>query len=100
MDVSDEVAFARETVSKSLPSLTRPRLQTAREDRLEEIERQTAKCYAGMESLTKQLRDVASKLEDPIPEPIHDAITSQSWDKDEDSLVESVDGLKRAALTK
>ena len=94
LKVSEDVEAAQNSVSRSWPSLTRPRLSTASENRLAEVERRSAACYAGMEALTKKLdnvrRDIESEPESTngVPSPV------EAWE--DDSLVQSIDEFRAA----
>lgn len=95
---TEPVAVAR-AVSRSWPSMTRPRLPTESEERLYEIDRRSAACYAGMETLTEKLGTVLRGLEaeddEPKPEPCKIIEKSETWD--EDSLVQSMDEFRQTA---
>lgn len=87
---ADEIAA--DAVQRSYPNRKRPRLKTAAEDRLADIERRSAECYASMEELTSQLSQLATHLDQvpindaAIPEPV------EGWEND--SLVQSVQELQ------
>jgi hypothetical protein len=90
--------FVSSTVYKSSPNLKRPRLSTDSENRLAEVERKSAACYAGMETMTAQLNQLAADIDS---EPCGRAASEsgegpESWDED-DSLVHSVIELRSAA---
>ncbi len=58
-----DASFVASTAQKSLPSLTRPRLNTESEARLAEVDRKDAAKYASMETLTHQFHLVADAMD-------------------------------------
>lgn len=89
--VKAEAEFVSDMVRRSMPSLTRPRLKTESEQKLAEIERKSAECYAGMETFTRRLTQLAKDIEDTDTGGIPAEFTGE-----EDSLVLSVDELHGA----
>lgn len=90
-----EADFVSETVKRSMPSLTRPRLKTEAEDRLADIERKNAECYAGMETFTRQLTQIANDLNEDtggVPEDV--------FGDEENSLVISTNEMQALAPAK
>lgn len=86
--LADE-AFVQETVSRSLPSLTRPRLRTESEHRLAEVERRAAESYAHIETLTRKAQDLAEKLDEP-PEAVPVAVPA--WE--DTSMVNHIEDVR------
>lgn len=58
-----DASFVAETCQRSLPNPNRPRLSTASEARLAEVDRKDAVKYASMETIIHQLNGVADALD-------------------------------------
>ena len=84
--------FVRETVSRSMPDLKRPRLRTESEKKFAEIEHRSAEAYANMEALAKSFTDLAAELEEDeaVPDKVVDA-----WE--DTSMVHHVEEVRVAA---
>jgi hypothetical protein len=74
-----------EIISKSQPSLDRPRLRPESERRLAEVEQRSARCYADAEELADGLDELAKQIE-AAPEMIN---------FDEPSAVHHIEHLER-----
>lgn len=92
-----------EAVVRSAPNPDRPRLSEEHEKRLYESDRQRAACYAEIEDITEQLKEVADDLTaidtTPAEQPIRIEFEDDSFGEEESSLVIAIESVKQATQT-
>lgn len=76
----------REIVSRSYPSLNRPRLSTEAENRLADVELRSAECYTDIENITQKFQALIPAIDEASPEVI-------DWDE-EPSVVTAVEDVR------
>jgi len=82
-----DATFVAQTAQRSLPNPNRPRLSTACEARLAEVDRKDAAKYASMETLTHQFNAMADRLAE---DQASDGTPLEGEDFEDDSMVHHI----------